>query len=177
MKNNEELFNELVEESRDKLKQSVSSYGANAEDMLQEGLIHLWNNFDRYDPEKSFVAWARRIIQNKARDIIRKLKEDGLIYSYSDEITIPVLDNSDHKDSTYAEWRRKFAIALKKGTIDADDYALLSKHYGYGISSHKLAEKYDTSPAAIRQRVRRLKSKLLEQENIEDVEFDTDPID
>lgn len=47
-----------------------------AEDMLQEGLISVFNNLKQYDPKKAeFSAWSNKVIVNAALQYLRKWKK------------------------------------------------------------------------------------------------------
>ena len=43
-----------------------------AYDILQESFVSAWNALSRFDPERSFAAWLRRIALNKCRDRARR---------------------------------------------------------------------------------------------------------
>jgi RNA polymerase sigma-70 factor, ECF subfamily len=57
---------------------------ADAEDIVQQTAIALWEKFDSYDPEQPFTPWACRFALNKARQWIERrqrwqvLLESGL---------------------------------------------------------------------------------------------------
>lgn len=64
---------------------------AEAEDMLQEGLIGVFNNLKQYDPEKaSFSAWSNKIMVNAALQYLRKWKNLNFnrdIDDYTDQLS------------------------------------------------------------------------------------------
>ena len=43
-----------------------------AEDMLQEGFIKLFNKIEKYNHSGSFAAWSSRVITNNCIDLLRK---------------------------------------------------------------------------------------------------------
>ena len=43
-----------------------------AYDVVQESFVSAWSALSRYDPERSFEAWLRRIALNKCRDRARR---------------------------------------------------------------------------------------------------------
>ncbi|MDO4991960.1 MAG: RNA polymerase sigma factor, partial [Prevotellaceae bacterium] len=43
-----------------------------AEDVVQETLIKIWNRRDHWDEIESLEGWAMTIARNMARDVIRK---------------------------------------------------------------------------------------------------------
>jgi RNA polymerase sigma-70 factor len=48
---------------------------SDAEDLLQETVTALWENFDQYKPELSFAAWAITIARNKALGFLRSKRQ------------------------------------------------------------------------------------------------------
>lgn len=73
-----------------------------AEDILQEGFIKLFNNLHRFRGEGSFDGWVRRIFVNTAIEHIRRKNlnttvGEGLENSIKDKHTTP-LDNLFEKD-------------------------------------------------------------------------------
>lgn len=64
---------------------------AEAEDMLQEGLIGVFNNLKQYDHEKaSFSAWSNKIMVNAALQYLRKWKNLNFnrdIDDYTDQLS------------------------------------------------------------------------------------------
>ena len=45
---------------------------ADADDIVQQTAIALWEKFDSYDPEKPFTPWACRFALNKARQWVAR---------------------------------------------------------------------------------------------------------
>jgi RNA polymerase sigma-70 factor (ECF subfamily) len=66
---------------------------AEAEDMLQEGLISVFTNLKQYDPEKaSFSVWSNKIMVNAALQYLRKWKKLNFnkdIDNYEDRLSYP----------------------------------------------------------------------------------------
>lgn len=68
-------FEALVGRHKEMLYRLVRRYLGNADDaydLLQDTFIAVWENLHRYDPTRSFAAWARKIALNKCRDFSRK---------------------------------------------------------------------------------------------------------
>jgi RNA polymerase sigma-70 factor, ECF subfamily len=52
-----------------------------ANDIFQEVSIILWNTFDRYEPTKSFGAWARAIAHHKIQHHWRQVARTKIVLS------------------------------------------------------------------------------------------------
>lgn len=50
------------------------------DDVLQETAIAVVESFDRYDPQRPFVAWAMGIAQNQVRLYLRRCQRDRLVF-------------------------------------------------------------------------------------------------
>src|SRR5262249_24975699 len=68
-------FGALMRRHKTWLYQLIRRYIADrddAYDILQESFVSTWNALARYDPERPFEAWLRRIALNKCRDRARR---------------------------------------------------------------------------------------------------------
>jgi RNA polymerase sigma-70 factor, ECF subfamily len=50
------------------------------DDVLQEVAVAVMESFDRYDPQRPFVAWAMGIAQNQVRLYLRRIQHDRLVF-------------------------------------------------------------------------------------------------
>ncbi len=70
-----QAFDMLIGRHKEFLYRLVRRYIGNSDDaydLLQETFIAAWENLHRYDPQRSFIAWARTIALNKCRDFSRR---------------------------------------------------------------------------------------------------------
>ncbi len=65
-----------------------------AEDMLQEGFIKIFQNIEKYNNQGSLEGWIRRIIVNTAIDIIRHNKALQLVSPLNDNISENTVDDN-----------------------------------------------------------------------------------
>lgn len=65
-----------------------------AEDMLQEGFIKVFQCIDKYNHQGSLEGWVRRIIVNTAIDIIRRNKSLQLVSSLNENIIESTVDDN-----------------------------------------------------------------------------------
>lgn len=50
------------------------------DDILQEVAVAVMESFDRYEPQRPFVAWAIGIAQNQVRLYLRRIQRDRLVF-------------------------------------------------------------------------------------------------
>lgn len=88
---------------------------AEAEDMLQEGLINVFKELKQYDPKKAaFAAWSNKVIVNAALQYLRKWKNMNLnlsIDDYEDQFA----QNEDVFDTLSAKELTSFVQKLPDG--------------------------------------------------------------
>ena len=81
LEENPEEFDAFVAEYRTRafrfLLQMVGNY-EDALDLLQEGWVRLYKNWDRRDPDRPFAPWMYRILRNVAIDHLRKRKRQRI---------------------------------------------------------------------------------------------------
>lgn len=100
-----------------------------AEDLLQEGFIKLFNNLHKYRGEGSFEGWVRRIFVNTCIQYYRTLKPSSIEASYLQEI-LPCFDHSA-LDNLY----EKDVIQLTNGL--SNGYRTVFSLYAIEGYSHK----------------------------------------
>ena len=76
-----------------------------AEDILQDTTITLWEKFETFEPGSDFVAWACQIAYWKVRNARRKyarspiIHDDALLSSIADKLAATQKDRDDRHDA------------------------------------------------------------------------------
>jgi RNA polymerase sigma factor (sigma-70 family) len=72
-----------------------------AEDVLQEGFIKMFNNLERYREEGEFAAWLRRIMVNTCINYLKKNSRYNTELVFNDRDLAPVITTiADHNPET-----------------------------------------------------------------------------
>lgn len=73
-----------------------------AEDILQEGFIKMFNNLGRYREEGEFAAWLRKIMVNTCINYLKKNSRYNSALVFNDRDLAPVVTGiaDDHTEST-----------------------------------------------------------------------------
>lgn len=130
---------------------------ADAEEVLQETNIVLWQKFHQYQPGTGFVRWACRIAYFQVLKLrARRPAEERL---FSDEFIDVVaaewdatLDDSDNR-------REALDGCLER--LRPPDRELLLRRYQPGATTRSVAEKLGRNIQATRRRLRHLRERLL----------------
>jgi RNA polymerase sigma-70 factor (ECF subfamily) len=93
-----------------------------ANDVLQEGFLKVFNNLEKFTGVGTFEGWMRRIMVNLSIDRFRKLKYDFVLLSESDDIerygddTEEVLDEIDELEEIYSITPEQIIDAMQQLT-------------------------------------------------------------
>ncbi|QDT66380.1 sigma-70 family RNA polymerase sigma factor [Calycomorphotria hydatis] len=130
-----------------------------ADDVMQETCLALWDHFSEYDRTRNFAAWAVTFARNKARNHLRsqyRRKSFGLPQQ--------ALSNLAKVQEAYSELfelrREKLEDCMSE--LHVDDRQLLWDCYGDGVKAVQWARKHDTSASTIHNKLRRLRDKLFD---------------
>ncbi len=127
-----------------------------AEDIVQQTAISLWEKFDAYNPSQPFTPWACRFALNKTRQWIeRRQRWQALL---------------DHGLGEELEQRRQemlpdFEMRLKHlegclGKLPEEQRSLVEGYYYERTSVEKLAHRFERSEAATYKMLQRIRHAL-----------------
>ena len=130
---------------------------ADADDVLQETALVLWEKFDQFEPGSRFDRWAFRIAhfqvmyhrQKKARERLRF--SDTLIEQLADDM----LADTDQLEET------QDALAHCLGTLPGPDHELIRRRYHGDTTNRDLARGSGRSESAISRALNRIYMRLL----------------
>jgi RNA polymerase sigma-70 factor (ECF subfamily) len=133
-----------------------------AYDVLQESFVAAWSALSRFDPERPFEAWLRRIALNKCRDRARRtavrraaLHLFGIgLAGTSGESTMPAADS--HAQTDQAVRRLEAAIARLPRSLKEPLVLTMLE----GLSHREAGEMLGINSKAVETRVYRAKRQL-----------------
>lgn len=126
------------------------------DDVFQEVALALWRSFERFDPQRSFGAWARGVATNKVLDYQRRTNRRAMTFSAA---AIEAVQRAfDETESPPSE--RQAALAECLNSLPVKSTELLELRYTHGASIPDLATRLGASPAAIYQSLSRIRALL-----------------
>lgn len=169
-------FGAMMRRHKGWLYQFIRRYVADrddAYDVLQESFVAAWKALARFDPERPFEAWLRRIALNKCRDRARRnavkraaLRVLGLQAAESGENTTP---SADDAAGTSAALKRLEAAIAKLPRQLKEPLVLTVLE---GLSHKEAAVLLGINAKAVETRVYRAKRRLaaeLEPSDLTDI--------
>lgn len=118
---------------------------ADAEEVLQETAVKLWEKFDEYDPERPFTPWAIRFAHTEVMKHRQRVTRDRLVFS---DALVALLHETVAEEAPMLEARRRALNSCLEMLNRKQRQLLLarySRHGGVkeqaqalGVSIHKL---------------------------------------
>jgi RNA polymerase sigma-70 factor (ECF subfamily) len=116
-----------------------------ADDILQQVAVAVVQDYDRYDKERSFIAWAIGIARNK---ILMYRREKAHEQSALDAEAIRTVAEVYERDSAeFNDMRRALHTCIKKAKVRWQQ--ILEMRYSRGLSATRIAEQLGMTQNAI----------------------------
>lgn len=129
---------------------------ADAQDIVQQTAVALWQKFDAYDPEQPFTPWACRFALNKARQWIERRQR------WQTLLQAGVADDlARRREDLQPELERRLRNldgCLAK--LPEDQRALVEGYYYHRRGIEKLAEESGRTIAATYKALQRIRQSL-----------------
>jgi RNA polymerase sigma-70 factor (ECF subfamily) len=134
----------------------ITSREEDAEDALQEAFISAFRNLESYRGDSAFGAWIKRIVVNKAINILKKRRFESI----PDDDRWDVAEENDS-----SEYKEELTVDRVKHAIEQlpDGYrAVLSLYLLEGYDHQEIAEILTISESTSKSQLNRAKGKLRE---------------
>jgi RNA polymerase sigma factor (sigma-70 family) len=127
-----------------------------AEDALQEAFISAFRNLEHYRGDAAFGAWLKRIVVNKAINVLKKRKYESMPEEEQWDVA---------EEEAPAEYKEELTVDRVKKAIDQlpDGYrSVLSLYLLEGYDHQEIAEILGISESTSKSQLNRAKNKLRE---------------
>jgi RNA polymerase sigma-70 factor (ECF subfamily) len=128
------------------------------EDLFQEVALVLWKEWQRYDPRRSFGAWARGVTANKI--LQRREREGRRPVPFSPEAIQAVLDAYDRTEAPGDP--RAGALERCLEGLPPKSRQLLALRYEQNLKLGEIAQRVGASLDAVHKALSRLRDRLQE---------------
>ena len=128
------------------------------EECLQDAMMRVWQEIDRYDPDKGdWRAWLTTIARNLALNRLRDSQKEA-----SAEIPEDMADAKPGPEEKLLQKERQEALLDALGRLRMKDRELFYRKYYYRQSLEQIAGELNTTVRAVEGRLYRIKSRLRE---------------
>lgn len=129
---------------------------ADAEDVLQRTAYDIARNFEQYDPERPFVAWAVGIAKYKVLEYRRDAGRQRVVFN--DAALEHIADAYGDRPEVLAEQSHALAQCMAK--LNEKASSLVELRYAQGLKPVDIAKQIGTSPNTVSNALSRIRESL-----------------
>ena len=129
---------------------------SDAEDILQQTSVQMWNKFNEFENGTSFLAWARAFAKFNTLDFKRKQQNSKLYFG--EDIYKDIAEEMSYIDQTFEQRKNALQGCLIK--LNSSDRKLLNLHYEKCLNYRQIAEKLSLSKTGIYKVMSRIHTNL-----------------
>lgn len=133
---------------------------ADADDLLQETSLTMWDKFDAGAPPGNFLAWGRRVAYHKVLDFYKKSQRAQSRLSRVFLERISALAGEDSTAAQLDDRREALAGCLEK--LEDRDRELLARRFADGATTQSTSEQLGRSVDAIYKSLAKLRQSLFD---------------
>jgi len=130
---------------------------AEAEEVVQEAFIRLWNKAYQFDAARgSFAAWFMTIVRNHLKDVLKRHSKQAQLLS-AEEINHLLAETADPYINVEEEsWRRERDEAMLRAlqSLPEEQRLALILAYFSGFSQSAIAEELEWPLGTVKKRIR-----------------------
>ncbi len=153
-----ERFLELLVEHEAQLMGFLCSITQNvhdAEDLLQQTVITMWQKFSDFEPGTSFLAWGCKIARYKAMNLMQSRKT-----TYLEEDIIDLLAIAQENQGSETRFARRRALTECLSKLTDNDRKLIEEAYSGNHPIKDLASELGRSAAGVYNSLARIRNAL-----------------
>ena len=131
---------------------------SDADEVLQETNLALWEKAAEFDGSRPFLPWAMRFAQFQVMAWLKRRQRQQQ-WLLDDELVKLLADEAAAEERLFEARRQALATCLQK--LPAEQRTLIGRRYEPEASVHAIAAAAGTTPKAISDRLRRIRQGLL----------------
>ncbi len=131
---------------------------ADAEEVLQQANIVLWQKFGDFEPGTNFLAWARRVVVLTARDYLKRRRRERV--RFSNEFLDAVAEETDLVTDLMAARERALKVCLSR--LKPEQREMMRLRYEEGANVESVAATLQRTVQAVYQLLSRVRRALFE---------------
>lgn len=133
---------------------------AEADDVLQETNLVLWEKSAEFDTGRPFLPWAMRFAQFQALAWLKRHRRQQQRLVFDDDLARLLADEAAQEELAFEERREALAVCLQK--LPPGQRELIARRYEPDGSVNDMAAAGGTTPKAVSDRLRRIRHALLQ---------------
>ncbi len=135
---------------------------AEAEDLMQEVYLKLWQNLHRYRPGSNFVAWACRVARNLLIDAYRRARAERS-QAWLDPEVLERVPSADDPHAAAVRRQRLRLVAQALRRLDPELAELVLLRDFAGLAYAEIAEALELPLGTVKSRLNRARLELADE--------------
>ncbi len=132
-----------------------------AQDILQEGKVVMWRNFEKFELGTNFAAWARKVLFHQILSYRRKVKRQPS--GFLNEETLHILNEESESAHREGRWvKREEALKQCLLKLKEDHRTIVQMRYRDEASIEKISHRVERTEGAVYRLLSRLRKSLYE---------------
>jgi RNA polymerase sigma-70 factor (ECF subfamily) len=133
---------------------------ADAEDVLQEASLVMWDKFDADEPPADFTAWGCRIAYFKVLDFLKSRRRSRVTFSQT--MLERLAETAAEQAGALQLDERREALAGCLGKLAARDRDLIARRFAEGATTQSAAAQVGRSVDAVYKALARIRQALFD---------------
>jgi len=133
---------------------------ADADDVLQQTNLVLWEKAAEFDGSRPFLPWAMRFAQLQTLAWLKQRQRQQQRFVFDGDLARLLADEAAADEPAFEARRHALALCLQK--LRPEQRELIARRYEPEASVKALAEAGGTTPKAVSDRLRRIRRTLLD---------------
>jgi RNA polymerase sigma-70 factor (ECF subfamily) len=133
---------------------------ADADDVLQQTNLVLWEKSGEFDSNRPFLPWAMRFGQLQAMAWLKRQQRQHQRIVFDDDLATLLADEAVADERVFEARQNALSSCLQK--LRPEQRELIARRYEPEASVQALAEAVGISPKAVSDKLRRIRQALLE---------------
>jgi RNA polymerase sigma-70 factor, ECF subfamily len=133
---------------------------ADADDVLQEASLVMWDKFDEHNPPADFAAWGCRIAYFKVLDFYKKAQRSRVVFSQP--MLERVAETAAEQAATLQLDARHEALDGCLGKLRPADRELLARRFAEGATTQSTAAEVGRSVDAVYKALAKIRQALFD---------------
>lgn len=160
-KDNKETFTALIKSIENDLYNIARNKVSNIndiDDILQETIIKIYNNFNTLKDPNSFKAWSIKILLNECNKVHKSRYKESLLFK-------KILDKNSIENIDYSilDFENDLCFKDLLKNISPDEQNIFILHYQCNYSIKEVAEILNINENTIKSKLKRSKNKIKEK--------------
>lgn len=133
---------------------------AEADDVLQQTNLVLWEKAAEFDVSRPFLPWAMRFAQLQALAWLKQRQRQQQRLVFDDDLARLLAEEAAADEPAFDARRHALAACLQK--LRPEQRELIARRYEPDASVNAIAEAVGTTPKAVSDKLRRIRRALLD---------------